>query len=79
MQPPMIGSWRVQVRAVRPFTIHGDVYYDLHVVRTDDASAGEHVLSIKVPQHAVPAAPEPGQQLDLTFLMGQVTAAKVVG
>src|SRR4051794_27158048 len=35
MQPPMIGNWLVRVNAVRPFTIHGDLYYELHIIRTD--------------------------------------------
>ena len=36
MQPPMIGSWTVRVEAVNPFTIHGDQYFELRAVRTND-------------------------------------------
>ena len=72
-QPPMIGSWSVLVHAVRPFTIHGDLYYELHVTRLDeDQSQG---LAIRVPQHAIAPAPQSGERLSLTFLMGQVTSA----
>jgi hypothetical protein len=77
IQTPMIGSWTVRVVAVRPFTIHGDLYYELHVVRTDVASAGEAFV-IKVPQHAVAGEPQVGQVLAVTFLMGQVTRAQPV-
>jgi hypothetical protein len=76
MNPPMLGSWSVQVTAVRPFTIHGDLYYELDVLRLDDPS--DAALAIRVPQHAVNAAPKTGDKLALTFLMGQVTAAKPI-
>jgi len=76
MQPPMIGSWTVRVEAVKPFTIHGDQYYELHVVRTNDAEG--NVAALRVPQHALGAIPHAGQVLLLKFLMGQITEAKVV-
>ena len=74
MQAPMVGSWSVEVKAVRPFTIHGDLYYELHVVRTDDAAA--QLLALSVPQHAVVGEPAAGDRLNVSFLMGQVTSAK---
>jgi hypothetical protein len=74
MQTPMVGSWSVEVKAVKPFTIHGDLYYELHVVRMDDPI--NQLLAIRVPQHAVAQPPEAGQKLSVTFLMGQVTGAK---
>lgn len=73
----MIGTWKVEVRAVRPFAIHGDLYYELRVVRTDDPGGG--VTSLRVPQHATSAEPTAGQRLTITFLMGQVTQAKAEG
>jgi hypothetical protein len=77
MQPPIAGDWPVEVRAARPFTIHGDLYYELHVVRTDDPSGGQTTL--RVPQHAFDGQPSPGDRLVLSFLMGQVTAARRAG
>ena len=74
----MVGSWSVEVKAVRPFTIHGDVYYELHVVRLDDP-AGQSVLAVRVPRHAVDSEPKAGDRLSVTFLMGQVTSAKPMG
>jgi hypothetical protein len=82
IQTPMIGNWTVRVVGVRSYTIHGDLYYELHVVRTDTASAGGAsaggALVIKVPQHAVVGEPQVGQVLAITFLMGQVTGAHPV-
>ena len=76
MQTPMVGSWSVEVKAVKPFTIHGDLYYELHVVRMDDPI--NQLLAIRVPHHAVARPPEAGQKLSVTFLMGQVTGAKPI-
>jgi hypothetical protein len=76
MNAPMIGSWSVEVKDVRPYTIHGDLYYELDVVRLDDP--GATVLSVRVPQHAMSGLPKPGDKLAITFLMGQVTAAKAI-
>lgn len=73
MNTPMVGSWSVTVRGVRPFMIHGDLYYELHVVRDD---VPDQLLSLKVPQHATSVEPQAGQRLTVTFLMGQVTGAK---
>jgi hypothetical protein len=40
---PIVGSWPVDVKAVRPFRVHGDLYFELHVLRLgddDEAMAG---------------------------------------
>jgi hypothetical protein len=73
MPPPMIGNWSVEVKAVRPFTIHGDLYYELHVINPDNA---QQLMALRVPQHAIEGVPTAGEKLTLTFLMGQVTQAK---
>ena len=73
MTLPMVGSWSVRVHAVTPFTIHSDLYYELHVSRLDEQP--DQVLSIRVPQHAVKAQPAEGENMTITFLMGQVTGA----
>jgi hypothetical protein len=73
MPPPMIGDWTVEVSAVRPFTIHGDLYYELHVAELD--SAGQ-MTAVRIPQHVIAGEPRVGEKLTLTFLMGQVTGAK---
>jgi hypothetical protein len=69
----MIGSWSVEVVGVRPYSIHGDSYYELHVIHAD---APQQVLAVRVPQHAAEQPPQPGDRLTLTFLMGQVTSVK---
>jgi hypothetical protein len=73
---PMVGTWTVEVKAVKPFTIHGDLYYELHVTR--DEQPGQ-VLGLRIPQHvAAVREPQLGDRLVLTFLMGQVTKAEAV-
>ncbi|HZN69846.1 MAG TPA: hypothetical protein VFB66_31520 [Tepidisphaeraceae bacterium] len=76
MQPPIAGDWPVEIRAARQFAIHGDLYYELHVVKTDDPSGEQTAL--RVPQHALNGPVGPGDRLVLSFLMGQVTAARRV-
>ncbi len=72
----MLGNWNVQVRSAKPFTIHGDLYYELHVFRTDEPTG--QLLFLRVPEHALEGEPQPGERLDVAFLMGQVTGAKRV-
>jgi hypothetical protein len=74
MQLPMTGSWSVIVNAVRPFAIHGDLYWELIVTKPD--APGE--ISLRVPQHAAKVEPAAGQQLKVSFLMGQVTTIAVI-
>ena len=75
MNPPMFGSWSVEVKEVRPFAIHGDQYYELHVIRAGDREESLH--SLKVPLHALKGrTPLNGDKLTVTFLAGQVTSAK---
>ena len=74
LSTPMVGTWTVDVKAVKPFTIHGDLYYELHVTRDEQP---DQVLALRIPQHApTNGEPRPGQRLVLTFLMGQVTKAE---
>jgi hypothetical protein len=75
MQLPMTGSWVVDVRAVRPFTIHGDIYWELQAVRTDVLDSE---LLLRVPQHAAKGEPTEGQRLLVSLLMGQVTSVTLI-
>ncbi len=70
----MVGAWTVEVIGASPYEIHGDKYFELHVVRTDDPE--RLILAVRVPQHALAGPPTAGQRLTLTFLMGQVTGAR---
>ena len=75
----MVGSWSVEVRDVRPFTIHGDLYYELHVLRTDEPAppgGATSLIALRVPQHAAQSVPQIGERLLVTFLMGQVTGVR---
>ena len=49
MPLPMLGNWSVEVKAVRPFTIHGDLYYEVHVVNPDDSA---QLVALRIPEHA---------------------------
>ncbi len=69
----MVGAWKVSVHATRAFTIHSDLYYELHIERID---APGHLLSVRMPQHAMPHPPVAGDVLEITFLMGQITSAR---
>ena len=69
---PLAGSWTVRVADVRPFTIHGDVYYELTGTRVDDGSA----VVLRVAQHAAGGTLAAGQDVAVTFLMGQVTGVR---
>lgn len=78
MRLPMSGSWVVQVQAVRPFTIHGDQYFELQVARVD---ADTVPVLLSVPLHALTdraTPPAAGSTMELTFLMGQVTGASAI-
>jgi hypothetical protein len=72
MTLPMTGTWSVRVNAVRPFTIHGDLYWELQAARVDAPTTGDMLL--RVPQHAAKTTPQVGQTLSVGFLMGQVTS-----
>lgn len=79
MNAPMVGSWSVEVRDVQTFTIHGDLYYELRVLRSDEpapAGSAAPLYVFRVPQHAAQSAPQPGDRLVVTFLMGQVTGVR---
>jgi hypothetical protein len=69
MQTPMLGTWNVTVHSLRPFTIHGDIYYEVHLTRDESP---DEMLALRIPQHAI-TDPTAGDRLAITFLMGQVT------
>jgi hypothetical protein len=70
MPTPMMGSWTVRVEAARPYAIHGDLYYEVHVLAPDNPS---QLVGLRVPQHLMQGAPRVGEVLTVSFLMGQVT------
>lgn len=71
-QPPMMGSWDVLVLDARPFSIHGDSYLELAIRHP------EGDLTVRVPAHAWTTPPVQGDQVRLTFLMGQVTTVQAL-
>lgn len=73
----MMGSWTVQVEEVRPFSIHGDRYFELRVWRVGAGSETQSV--VRIPEHVSSGPPIVGERYSMTFLMGQVTALKRTG
>jgi hypothetical protein len=72
----MMGTWTVTIHDVRPFTIHGDVYYELNVWREDQPA--DHRTLLRIPQHAADRQLRAADRVAVTFLMGQVTSVKVI-
>jgi hypothetical protein len=76
MRPPMMGTWQVRIVAARPFSIHGDNYFELLIARLD-LPPGEHPEAIlRAPAHVFTTPPEAEQTVEIQFLMGQVTSVK---
>jgi len=76
---PIAGSVRFDVVAVSPVSIHGDAYFDVLVQSAEHKAAGQ-AAKLRVPQHALAAGrvPQPGEAVEISFLMQQVTGCKVV-
>jgi hypothetical protein len=78
MQPPLMGTWSVEIIAVKAYEIHSDRYFELLVTRLDDATESPEAV-LRTPVHALGSlTPEPGQRVVITFLMGQVTRVEVL-
>lgn len=73
-QPPLIGQMIADVLAVQATSIHGDIYYDLVArLRAPDADEGDtQDARVRVASHLCEREPTPGDQLTLSFLMGQI-------
>jgi len=73
MPLPLFGPLTVLIHTVRPYSIHGDLYYELQISPPD---APATISALRIPNHLINPPPAPGETLTLTFLMGQVTGAK---
>lgn len=63
---PLVGHLDATVTAADQVIIHGDRYLDLAI------EAGGKRSAIRVPMHAMPRLPEPGDRVRLKVLLGQV-------
>lgn len=72
---PITGSWRCKLHRATPYSIHGDGYYELIIERVEEAGK---LLSIRTSAHAMPQATQPGDEIEISFLMGQVTGIKLI-
>jgi len=70
---PLFGPLTVLIHTVRPYSIHGDLYFECLVSPTDNPADRS---ALRLPNHLINPEPRPGETLTLTFLMGQVTGAK---
>jgi hypothetical protein len=80
---PMIGAARARVIGVKQVSIHGDVYYDATVILEEDATPAApepHAKprGIRLANHLCSRPPIAGDELRLTFLMGQVNGVEFV-
>lgn len=76
MTLPMMGTWTVRLHEVRPFTIHGDSYYELVVERAEEPG---RLLGLRTSAHAVEEGVlRAGGRVAVSFLMGQVTGVRAV-
>ncbi len=80
----MFGRARATVRHATSISIHGDIYYDIvaDLAPAPGVDTGNNESSgpaaIRLPGHLCPERPQPGQTLELAFLMGQVNAVTPV-
>ncbi len=74
MSFPIVGSWIIRIEATRPFSIHGDRYFEMQITRLDEPTETPSI--VRIPEHAIAGAPCVGQRYSITFLMGQITAVK---
>ncbi|MFG0293155.1 MAG: hypothetical protein ACF8MJ_08370 [Phycisphaerales bacterium JB050] len=71
---PMMGSASFVVRGVKKADIHGDVYYDTALSPRDDPVADP--VALRLPNHLLMDPPRAGDELEITFLMGQPSVVK---
>jgi hypothetical protein len=70
------GSKLALVRRIQPISIHGQVFLDIAYTDPDDPSGP--VAVARVGQEAVPRDLEPGDRVELQFVLGVVTAVTKV-
>jgi hypothetical protein len=77
----MFGRARFHVLRAASISIHGDIYFDTTVTpapapgssNADDPAADPPPpVTIRLPSHLCDRPPQPGDTLELGFLMGQV-------
>ena len=70
----MMGSASFVVRAVTRASLHGDIYYDTALCPRDEPSRDP--VALRLPNHLLLEPPAPGDELEITFLMGQPSVVK---
>ena len=66
------GTRTVQVTKIQPVSIHGQISLDVHFIDPDDAQ-GQASLA-RIGPESVPRNLEPGDKVELHYLLGVVTS-----
>jgi hypothetical protein len=74
MPLPIFGSARAAVLDVASVSLHGDIYHDVLVTLNDDPTPHR----IRLASHICTRPPQPGDSLELTFLMQQVNGVRFI-
>lgn len=70
----MMGSASFVVRGVTRASLHGDIYYDTALSPRDEPD--KNPVALRLPSHLLLDPPAPGDELEITFLMGQPSVVK---
>jgi hypothetical protein len=71
------GTRRAVLKHIQPLSIHGQVSLDLHVTYEDEPDGQVRVA--RIGDEAVPRRLEPGDTIDIDYLLGVATAVRRVG
>jgi len=70
------GTREALVRKIQPISIHGQLSYDLQYVFADEPDSQARVA--RVGPEAIDAGVQPGDRVNLDFVVGVVTSVKKV-
>lgn len=70
----MMGSASFVVRGVTTASLHGDIYYDTALSPREEPT--RQPVALRLPNHLLMEPPRAGDELEITFLMGQPSVVK---
>ena len=69
------GTQTIIVLSVEPLSIHNSLYYDITYRQSDSEATGK----LRINPEAFYADPQPGDQVEVNFLMGNILGARKIG
>ena len=72
----MMGAASFIVRGVAKASIHGDIYYETALSPREQPDADP--VALRLPEHLLLEPPAVGDELEITFLMGQPSVVKAL-